>query len=230
MDGGVIIMPRITSLVAARRGALAGLSILAAVTLSGCPGTPSTSTSSTSSASTSSASTSSASTSSQPISEPSTSQPISEPSTTSPPTPAVSLALNNGDKVSCRLTTNGAACSMHGTAQGTSGTLVLLWVEPVSPASNVSGYYIQRGGYGVTRQPRPGAGSNWGGTIQIGNSQYPPCQGDTFNVIVTLDDAATAATLIGQSQQTNPDPTQQSLASAEADNVIVSGVPSSCGR
>ena len=217
-------MPRITSLVTARRGMLVGVSILAAVTLSAgsCSG---------------SSPTSSSSTSQPPTSQPPTSQPpTTQPPTTQPPTtpssmtPAVTLKVKDGDQVSCRLTTSGATCPIHGTAQGTSGALVLLWVEPVSPASNVSGYYIQRGGSGVTRQPRPGAASTWEGAIQIGSAQYPPCQGDTFNVIATLDDASTAANLMGQSQLTYPDPTRQSLASAEADNVIVSGVSSSCNR
>jgi hypothetical protein len=100
----------------------------------------------------------------------------------------------------------------------------------VNPPAPNPGYYLQQSPSGVTQQPRPGA-STWAGTIQIGNAQYPPCPGDTFNVIATVDDAGTAANLTSQSQQsqqTIQDPTQQSLASTEVDNLIVGGV--SCNR
>jgi hypothetical protein len=151
------------------------------------------------------------------------------PSTTSPST--IALALNNGDQVMCRSTADGARCTITGKAQVPSGAQVLLWVEPVNPPSQTSGYYLQQSPSGVTQQPPPGA-STWAGTIQIGDAQYPPCPGDTFNVIATLDDANTAATLISQSQQTQTisDPTQQSFASTEVDNLIVRGVSSSCNR
>jgi hypothetical protein len=147
----------------------------------------------------------------------------------SPPTSAVTLALHDGEELSCRSTPDGAECAIHGTAQRTSGMQVLLWVEPVSPPSGIPGYWIQRGGYGVTRQPRPEATSTWVGAILIGNAQYPPCRGDTVNVIVTLDEASVAEELLSGPQQMYPDPTHQSLASAEADNLRISGVPS-CHR
>jgi hypothetical protein len=104
--------------------------------------------------------------------------------------------------------------------------LVLLWVEPVSKRSQNRGYYIQRGQEGVTRQPHPGVPSTWEGSIQIGNAKYPPCQGDTFNIIATLAHANDAAQL-QNGPQTQPNPTglHQNLGYAEADNLPVSGVP-----
>ncbi len=104
---------------------------------------------------------------------------------------------------------------------------VLLWVEPVMPASETPGYYIQRGVAGVTRQPHPGAASIWQGTIQIGNAQFPPCRGHTLNVIVTVDEASAARDLLS-GPQTDLDPAglPPTLAYAEANNVTVIGVPS----
>ena len=214
-------MSRIAVPIIARRGMLAGTSILAALTLLSCSSSSSTSPSSTGSSSTSPSSTSPSSTSPSSTSPSSTS-----PSSTSSPIPAITLDLKSGDVIICSSTGNGATCAINGTAQVPSGAQVLLWVKPVNPGSNIPGYYIQLSPLGVTQQPQAGA-STWDGMIQIGDHDFPPCPGNTFNLIATLDDASTAATLIGQSHPTNLAPKKKSLASAEADNLRVSGV-SSC--
>lgn len=154
--------------------------------------------------------------------------------TTRPPHPPrpplrVTLALADGDAVVCTMTSNGATCPLHGTAKANSGMEVLLWVEPVHPsAPTFPDYYIQRGqGVGVTREPQPATTSPWEGALQIGNTQFPPCRGDTLNVIATLADANVAARLRGSAQQTYTYPAgaKEALAFAQAKNVTVAGVP-----
>lgn len=215
-------MPSIASS-AARTGALVGVWILAAVTLLGCDGGGS-------------------STASPPSPPPSASPPSAIPSPTSTllastpspsrpsassPSSTVALAIHDGSELSCTLTSDGATCSVQGTAHIDTGIQLLLWVEPVSPHADSPGYFIQRGVDGVTRQPRSGPASAWEGVIQIGNAIYPPCQGDTLNIIVTAVDANAAADLLN-GPQTELDPTglQQTVSYAEADNLSVSGVPS----
>ena len=127
--------------------------------------------------------------------------PTADPRSRPPPSVHRSSAyVKTVNEVSCRSTSDGATCLIHGTAQGTSGTQYSCGSSLYHRLLRLSGYYIQRNGTGVTRQPRPGAASTWEGQIHIGNAQYPPCQGDTFNVIATLDEKSTAANLIGQSQ------------------------------
>lgn len=150
--------------------------------------------------------------------------------TRGPPTtrPRVTLALQDGDVVVCSMTSNGATCPIHGTAKASPGMEVLLWVELVHPRAAASpDYYIQRGPVaGVTRQPQPGTSSPWEGAIQIGNTQYPACRGDTLNIIATLARASVAVSLLGNAQQAYPDPTgANALTYSQADNVRVSGVP-----
>ena len=160
----------------------------------------------------------------------STTVPTTASSTTeTTPPPSVELALHDGSEVSCSLTSNGATCPVHGTAQVNSGNRVLLWVEPVQPqAPTFPEYYLQGGiNGGVTQQPKAGGPSTWKGAIQLGNAQYPPCAGDVLNMIATVADAGAAATFEGSQQQTYRDPAgaKQALASSEAQGVTVGGVP-----
>jgi hypothetical protein len=73
-------------------------------------------------------------------------------------------------------------------AQGTSSGLVddryglLLWLRPVNPPAE--GWYLQT-------PPKNGvtsidASGTWTGVAQIGNAQYPPHQGDTIDLAITI--------------------------------------------
>lgn len=69
---------------------------------------------------------------------------------------------------------------------------LLLWARPVSPPSETSGWYLQRGQNGVSMTGSSGA---WKGVAQLGNQQYPPHDGDTVDLAITVTDIETAAKL-----------------------------------
>jgi hypothetical protein len=63
---------------------------------------------------------------------------------------------------------------------------LLLWVRPVNPPADRIGWYLQRppvnGIAGVE------ADGSWTGVAQIGNAQYPPHEGNTVDLAVTIAD------------------------------------------
>lgn len=73
----------------------------------------------------------------------------------------------------------------------TSKSELLLWVQPINPPSNLSGWYLQRAkGFGVVSL----VGGRWRGICQLGNSDYPPRDGHTAQVVATvvpIDEAKT---------------------------------------
>jgi len=78
-------------------------------------------------------------------------------------------------------------------------------------------WYLQRSGNGVTSIPGDGT---WEGVAQLGNSQYPPKQGYTFDLAVSIVDDATAGQLLADSsEETRDHPV--GLQAVVASNLIV---------
>jgi hypothetical protein len=71
---------------------------------------------------------------------------------------------------------------------------LLFWVRPVKPPSETAGWYLQRDPFNGIRDVE-GNGS-WRGVGQIGNIQWLPAEGDTFDVAVTLVDSHIAEQLL----------------------------------
>ena len=68
----------------------------------------------------------------------------------------------------------------------TGGFGLLLWLKPVNPPSDTPGWYLQRPPVnGITGIRVDGS---WTGTVQLGNAQYPPNEGDLIDLIVTIVD------------------------------------------
>lgn len=70
---------------------------------------------------------------------------------------------------------------------------LLLWVRPVLPPAETPGGYLQRPpGNGVSAAS---AGGSWEGTIQIGNRDFPPREGDIVDLAISVIAVAEARTL-----------------------------------
>ena len=87
---------------------------------------------------------------------------------------------------------------VNGTSSGLSVNehRLLLWVKPVSPPAP-GGWYLQRPPRNGINLLNDNSGS-WTGEAQIGNEQYPPHDGDTVDVAVTIADKTTADDLMNQ--------------------------------
>lgn len=112
----------------------------------------------------------------------------------------VSLELKGSEQVSCpRGGDNIHRCSIKGTSSGLSagGYGLLLWVRPVRPASDTPGWYLQRlPANGISGVQKDGS---WTGVAQLGNPSWPPNEGDTFDVAVSVADMETAKRLMAES-------------------------------
>ena len=86
---------------------------------------------------------------------------------------------------------------VSGTSTGLSNRhMLLLWVKPVKPPSERSGWYLQRlPGNGITSVLSDG---RWEGIAQIGSTVWPPHEGDLFDVAVTVIDFAIATRLLNE--------------------------------
>ena len=75
--------------------------------------------------------------------------------------------------------------------------MLLLWIEPVTPRSEIPGWYLQRAPWnGITSfDNTTGA---WEGTGQIGNPRWPPHASDVLNVAVTVVEAKVAQKLLAE--------------------------------
>ena len=81
-----------------------------------------------------------------------------------------------------------------GTANVSDGQILLLWVKPMNPAAEPSGWFLQMPPRGVsTYNNETGV---WNGAAQIGTAQYRPHQNDTFDVSVTVTNGNTATRLL----------------------------------
>ena len=58
-----------------------------------------------------------------------------------------------------------------------------LWVQPVSPASETPGWYLQTGFNGITQFNS--VTGDFQGVAQIGNPRWPPQAGDILNLAIT---------------------------------------------
>jgi PASTA domain. len=98
------------------------------------------------------------------------------------------------------ITARGTSTGMHG-----STFQLLLWLRPVNPPSDVSGWYLQRPpGNGVAGVDPDGA---WQGVAQVGNSQWPPQEGAVIDLAVSVADRETATRLMAESGVVvRPDP------------------------
>lgn len=116
----------------------------------------------------------------------------------------------NAEAVDLTRMNNGA---YHFSVQGVSSGLsqeeqLLLWVRP----SNVLHWYLQRSPDGI-REIRPDG--SWDGFGQIGNVNWPPKSGDTFDVAITVVDSQTARELLSASGEA----IQQALPGTSFDKV-----------
>lgn len=87
--------------------------------------------------------------------------------------------------------------AVDGTSNGLSQNFkLLLWVRPVNPPSETPGWYLQRPPInGITQT---GLNGSWKGVGQIGNAQWPPYEGDIFDIAVTVAESETANSLLGK--------------------------------
>lgn len=117
-----------------------------------------------------------------------------------PGSPSASLfEPKSGETLHC--VTGGDAifrCSIRGASSGseTSSFRLLLWIKPVNPPSDQPGWYLQRPpGNGISSIDKKGS---WFGVAQLGNALYPPREGDTVDVAVSVADAATVQELMAE--------------------------------
>ena len=126
----------------------------------------------------------------------------SGPAASSSPSQLPSLSLfepRAGAIFKCTRRPDGVgSIAVKGTVRGVQGGArdLLLWLRPVTPASDVSGWYLQR-------PPTSGVGTvnpdgTWSGTAQLGNSQYPPQEGAVVDIAVSVVDRETAARLMAE--------------------------------
>jgi hypothetical protein len=87
-------------------------------------------------------------------------------------------------------------CSASGISSGLNHDFqLLLWLRPVNPPSDQFGvWYLQRSGNGTSIEPD----GTWHGVAQLGNAQYPPQNGYTFELAISVADAATATPLLNE--------------------------------
>jgi hypothetical protein len=102
-------------------------------------------------------------------------------------TPTVSIFQpRSGEAIRCRAGGDGLyRCTVTGTSSDirAGSFFPLLWLRPVNPPSDQAGWYLERSGNGISRVEADGS---WTGVAQIGNSTYPPHEGDVVDVAVSL--------------------------------------------
>jgi hypothetical protein len=103
------------------------------------------------------------------------------------------LSPNSNENVKLTMDSTGiGSFSIYGSSNGVldSNSQLLLWIRPVNPPAD--GWYLQRGIYGVQSISSEGS---WTGIAQLGGPQYPPHNGDTFDLAVTIADSGTISRL-----------------------------------
>ncbi len=143
-----------------------------------------------------------------------------------PPPPGVSISLfepASGAEASCPRYPDGTHhVRVTGTSTGLAGSAdlaPLLWIEPVSPPSDVPGWYLQRTPVNGIREVR--SDGSWEGIAQVGDAQWPPHHGDILNVAVSVADRATVNRLMGEPGVVIR-PVPIGVCDARASNVVVS--------
>ena len=90
-----------------------------------------------------------------------------------------------GTSVTCRQNVVIYRCSVTGQVVALAGgEELLLWVRPIQPPSERAGWYLQRRPFNGVETIAPEG--TWAGTIQIGNADFPPHDGDLLDVAVTV--------------------------------------------
>jgi len=84
---------------------------------------------------------------------------------------------------------------VSGISSGIKRNEILLWIKPVNPASDRSGWYLQRHPHGISGFMKNGT---WLGRAQIGNADWPPHNGDILDIAVSVVDQSTYADLMGR--------------------------------
>jgi hypothetical protein len=124
------------------------------------------------------------------------------PTTTDNPLGKLSVSLyqpKSGEKVRCFRGGDGVyRFSVSGTSSDVTagGFELLLWLRPVNPPSDTPGWYLQRSP--VNGVAGIGPDGSWTGTAQLGNSQYPPHEGDIVDLTVTIADKSTVNRLTAE--------------------------------
>jgi hypothetical protein len=97
---------------------------------------------------------------------------------------AVFSPVDGGEVVVRRDADNVFRFDAEGTVEAfdPSVSLLLLWVQPVNPPSDQPGWYLQRVPNGI----RSVAATQWRGVGQIGNAQWPPDDGHTVDIAVSI--------------------------------------------
>ncbi|MBL7127995.1 MAG: hypothetical protein ISS16_03320 [Ignavibacteria bacterium] len=93
---------------------------------------------------------------------------------------------------------------------------LLLWIKPVNPPSESSGWYLQRYPNGIHNIYDDGS---WEGKGQLGNIDWPPHEGDIFDCAVSVVHIETADELINSPQITWESPV--GIRIDRSNNVIV---------
>lgn len=78
-----------------------------------------------------------------------------------------------------------------------SGFELLLWMKPISPPSERPGWYLQKSPNGIAHLNEDGS---WEGTIQVGNSMYPPNNGDMVSILVNAIRKEEAISLLAENK------------------------------
>ncbi len=72
--------------------------------------------------------------------------------------------------------------------------VLLLWVNPINPSGD--GWYLQRGRNGLGAIGADDA--SWSGRAQVGNVEYPPRNGQEFEIAISVLDKREAERLVAQ--------------------------------
>jgi hypothetical protein len=119
-----------------------------------------------------------------------------------PPFPPPSVSLfepRAGATCKCTRRPDGVgSIAARGTVRGiqSEAQALLLWLKPVRPLSEMSGWYLQRPPEsGVA--PIAGDGT-WSGAAQLGNPQYPPQEGAVIDIAISVADHETASRLLAE--------------------------------
>ena len=72
---------------------------------------------------------------------------------------------------------------------------LLLWIRPIDPPSDKSGWYLQRHPNGIRGLKEDGS---WIGSVQVGNTSWPPKEGDIIDIAVSVVDKTAYQSFMAQ--------------------------------
>lgn len=111
------------------------------------------------------------------------------------PQPVVTTSPVNKGKASCSKFADGLyRISLAGVSHLSKGQTLLVWVKPVSPSSELPGWYLQREpGNGLRYIAQDGA---WEALAQVGNPQNEPKTGYLIDLAVSVIDSESATRML----------------------------------